>query len=69
MASAPQRPPCNLGGAGLDVHYDEPGAPDEPLKTYANVVLTPHIAVASRAHATADMEAVVSSLGQAFGAR
>ena len=59
----------HLGGAGLDVHYDEPGAPDEPLKTYANVVLTPHIAVASRAHATADMEAVVSALVQAFGAR
>lgn len=53
-----------LGGAGLDVHYQEPGAPDEALKAYANVVLTPHIAVASRRHAVADMEAVVASLAQ-----
>lgn len=55
-----------LGGAGLDVHYQEPGALDEPLKFYGNVVLSPHIAVASRAHAVADMEAVVSSLADAF---
>ncbi len=58
-----------LGGAGLDVHYDEPGAPDEPLKSYANVVLTPHIAVASRAHAVADMEAVVTALADGLGNR
>ncbi len=55
-----------LGGAGLDVHYQEPGDPNEALKKYTNVVLTPHIAVASRAHAVADMEAVVSSLAEAF---
>ena len=58
-----------LGGAGLDVHYDEPAASGEPLKTYSNVVLTPHIAVASRAHAVADMEHVVASLADALGAR
>ena len=55
-----------LGGAGLDVHYQEPAAPDDALKTYANVVLTPHIAVASRVHAVADMEAVVTSLADAL---
>jgi phosphoglycerate dehydrogenase-like enzyme len=58
-----------LGGAGLDVHYQEPAAPDEALKSYTNVVLTPHIAVASRIHAVADMEAVVSVLAEAFRAR
>jgi phosphoglycerate dehydrogenase-like enzyme len=56
----------HLGGAGLDVHYQEPAAPDEPLKSYANVVLTPHIAVASRVHAVADMEAVVGHLAGFF---
>ena len=56
----------HLGGAGLDVHYQEPAAADEPLKSYGNVVLSPHIAVASRAHAIADMEAVVSNLAEAF---
>ena len=32
----------HLGGAGLDVHYEEPGSSDEPLKSYSNVVLSPH---------------------------
>ncbi len=58
-----------LGGAGLDVHYDEPSAAAEPLKSYSNVVLTPHIAVASRAHAVADMEQVVAALAEALSAR
>ncbi len=59
----------HLGGAGLDVHYQEPAAADEPLKSYGNVVLSPHIAVASRAHAIADMEAVVANLAEAFRTR
>ncbi len=59
----------HLGGAGLDVHYQEPGDADEPLKSYPNVVLSPHIAVASRTHAIADMEAVVSNLAEAFRTR
>jgi D-3-phosphoglycerate dehydrogenase len=33
-----------LRGAGLDVLADEPPAPDHPLRTAANVVLTPHAA-------------------------
>ena len=51
-----------LGGAGLDVHYDEPGAPDEPLKAYANVVLSPHIAVAAREHNMADTGKLIANL-------
>ncbi len=52
----------HLGGAGLDVHFEEPGAPDEPLKKYPNVVLSPHIAVAQRLHNLADMEELVGNL-------
>lgn len=56
-----------LGGAGFDVHYQEPGSADEPLKSFPNVVLSPHIAVGSRAHAIADMEAVINNLAEALG--
>lgn len=57
-----------LGGAGIDVHYQEPAAVDEPLTSYRNVVLSPHIAVGSRAHAIADMEEVVNNLAEAIAA-
>lgn len=56
-----------LGGAGLDVHYEEPGAPDEPLKSYRNVVLSPHIAVAAREHNMADTAELVANLADALG--
>lgn len=55
-----------LGGAAFDVHYREPGAADEPLKSFRNVVLSPHIAVGPRTHAIADMEAVVNNLAEAL---
>jgi phosphoglycerate dehydrogenase-like enzyme len=56
-----------LGGAGLDVHYAEPGAPDEPLKNYRNVVLSPHVAVAERAHNMADTAEMVANLTEVLG--
>lgn len=56
-----------LGGAGLDVHYEEPGSPDEPLKNYRNVVLSPHIAVAARQHNMADTAELVGNLSDALG--
>ncbi len=56
-----------LGGAGLDVHYAEPGEADDPLKRFDNTVLTPHNAVASRVNGTGDMEALVANLAEAIG--
>jgi len=55
-----------LGGAGLDVHYEEPSAPDQPLKRLPNVVLTPHIAIAGRQNGTADMEELAANLAAAL---
>ena len=34
-----------VGGAGLDVHWQEPADPDEPLYQHPNVIATPHTGV------------------------
>lgn len=57
----------HLGGAGLDVHYSEPGDPEEPLKNYRNVVLSPHVAVAQRSHNMADTAELVANLAEVLG--
>lgn len=57
----------HLGGAGFDVHYAEPGDPDEPLKQYPNVVLTPHTAPANRQRGMDDLAEVVTSLAGGVG--
>jgi phosphoglycerate dehydrogenase-like enzyme len=45
-----------LGGFGLDVGYEEPGRPDEPLLRYKNVILTPHTAPGTRQNGMKDVE-------------
>jgi phosphoglycerate dehydrogenase-like enzyme len=45
-----------LGGFGLDVGYEEPGRPDEPLLRYKNVMLTPHTAPGTRQNGMKDVE-------------
>jgi glyoxylate reductase/D-3-phosphoglycerate dehydrogenase len=36
-----------IQGAGMDVYWDEPPSPDDPLFSLPNVTLTPHVAGAS----------------------
>src|SRR5262249_31293941 len=56
-----------LGGLGLDVLYTEPADPAEPLLRYRdrNVILMPHTAVAARANALHDVEALCVNLWRA----
>lgn len=57
----------SLGGVGMDVHYKEPGDPDDPFLAYKNVVMSPHIAIGSRVNGAHDMEALISNLSNALG--
>lgn len=56
-----------LGGVALDVHYEEPSPPDEPLKNYPKALLTPHSAVAGRLNGAADMEELIGNLAAEIG--
>lgn len=38
----------NIGGAGIDVFSEEPPGPDHPLFEFDNVLVTPHLAGATR---------------------
>ena len=55
-----------LGGVGMDVHYKEPGDPDDPFLPYKNVVMSPHIAIGTRVNGSHDMEALISNLANAM---
>lgn len=55
-----------LGGVALDVHYEEPSPPDDPLKKYPKALLTPHTAVASRVNGVDDMEELIGNLAAAI---
>jgi phosphoglycerate dehydrogenase-like enzyme len=55
-----------LGGLGMDVHYAEPTPDDEPLLTFDNVILSPHIAIGSRVHGAEDLEELVGNLAAAM---
>jgi phosphoglycerate dehydrogenase-like enzyme len=37
----------SIGGAALDVFWDEPLAPDHPIRGLPNVTITPHVAGAA----------------------
>lgn len=52
----------HLGGAALDVFDPEPPAPDDPLLSHPDVIVTPHLAGASRQVATESVDRVVSEV-------
>ena len=58
-----------LGGLALDVGYDEPARPDEPLLKFRgrpNVILMPHTAIAARQNALSDLERLCANLWKAL---
>ncbi len=57
-----------LGGAGLDVFYDEPKVPEELLQM-SNVVLTPHVASATEETMNAMGQNVVDNIDSWFSGK
>jgi len=58
-----------LGGLALDVGYDEPARPDEPLlrfRDHPHVILLPHTAIAARQNALSDLERLCENLWTAL---
>ena len=58
-----------LGGLALDVGYDEPARPDDPLLRFRgkpNVILMPHTAIAARQNALSDLERLCANLWKAL---
>jgi phosphoglycerate dehydrogenase-like enzyme len=55
-----------IGGLGMDVHYKEPGDPDDPLLQYNNVALSPHTAIGTRVNGAEDVEEMVANLARAM---
>ena len=55
-----------LGAAGLDVYEREPVAAGHPLGQFTNVVLTPHIAAATRDTFAAKMQGVFANISRFY---
>ena len=53
-----------LAAAALDVHYDEPPSPGDPLLSLPNVLATPHIGGATREVITRGSEMVITDLAR-----
>lgn len=55
-----------LGGAALDVHYQEPVAEDDELLSFDNVILTPRMAGSPRHNGLNDFEELITKLAREF---
>jgi phosphoglycerate dehydrogenase-like enzyme len=55
-----------LGGAALDVHYNEPLAEDDELLGFNNVILTPRMAGSPRFNGLNDFEELLTKLAREF---
>jgi len=55
-----------LGGFGLDPHYDAPGRADDPLLAFRNVIVTPHLAAAPRYNSLGDFEEMLLGIDRAL---
>ena len=53
-----------LGGFGLDTFYDEPGAADDPLLKFRNVIVSPHLGGSPRFNSLDDIEELVTNLAR-----
>ncbi len=58
-----------LAGAALDVLYQEPTTEDDPLLRFDNVLLTPHVAGASRWNGLHDAEELLQGIWQTLQQR
>ena len=58
-----------LAGYGTDVWYERPARPDDPVFTYDNVIVLPHIAVANRQNALRDTEDMFVKMSEALERR
>lgn len=56
----------HLGAAGLDVYEQEPVRAGHPLSGFRNVVLTPHIAAATRDTFAAKMQGVFANISRFY---
>lgn len=53
-----------LGGAALDVHYQEPVADDDELLSFDNVIMTPRMAGSPRFNGLNDFEQLITGLAR-----
>jgi phosphoglycerate dehydrogenase-like enzyme len=56
-----------LGGFAMDLPYEEPGQPDDPLMQLPNVIVTPHLGGSPRFNALSDFEEMLLNLDQGLG--
>jgi phosphoglycerate dehydrogenase-like enzyme len=54
----------HLGGLAMDGLYEEPGRPDDELLSFANVVLTPHMAASPRTNGLQDIADMIQGIAR-----